>query len=324
MNLIMNLKQIVEQINRQLMISDSYSEHRVLQIMEGQNQLIYSKNGFDFFLIPIDEEEMNEQERLEGLFISIECDILENQRNRYFLIIKTQSSRREVFVPFISELICKDLANPIDALNETLREWRDFWSGKRARLSKQEQIGLLGELFTLSKLLEQSSPKLVERWGGPLDWLHDFESNRLDLEIKTTTTQPDSVYISKISQVAPMEGDKQLHLIVIGLEEGDDIDLPKMIEYVRSQLANTSELKHFEKVLHSSGYRDSEKHHYQHTYSVSFVKFHEITESSPVLKPTLLGEMPSTVENIKYNLLTHAMDTVEIDDEKWLEFCKLM
>ena len=35
MNLKMNLKQTVEQINRQLTISDSYSEKRLLQIIEG-------------------------------------------------------------------------------------------------------------------------------------------------------------------------------------------------------------------------------------------------------------------------------------------------
>jgi len=320
----MNLKQIVEQINRQLMISDSYSENRLLQIVEGEEHLIYSAEGFDFFLIPIESEEMKEQERLEGLFISVDCNILEKEKRKSFLIIKTQSSRREVFVPFISELISKELSNPIDALNETLKEWRDFWSGKRARLSKQEQIGLLGELFTLSKLLKFSSSNLVEKWGGPLDWLHDFESNKLDLEIKTTTTQPDSVYISKISQVAPMEGAKQLHLIIIGLEEGDDVNLPRMVELIRSQLANTSGINQFEKVLYGSGYRDSEKHHYLHTYSISFAKSHEITENSPVLKPKLLGEIPNTVENIKYNLLTHAMDTIEIDDEKWLQYSKLM
>lgn len=320
----MNLKQIVEQISRQLMISDSYSEYRVLPIIEGEEYLIYSKEGFDFFLIPIEEQEMQEQERLEGLFISIECNILANERNKNYLMIKTQTSRREVFVPFISELIAKDLSNPVDALNETLKEWRDFWTGKRARLTKQEQIGLLGELFTLSKLLAFSNSKVVEKWGGPLDWLHDFESNKLDLEIKTTTTQPDSVYISKISQVAPMEGEKQLHLIVIGLEEGDDINLSKMIEQVRRQLVNTSEINQFEKVLRSSGYRDSEKHHYLHNYSFSFVKSHEITENSPVLKPNLLAGMPGTVENIKYNLLTHAMDATELDDELWHKFSNLM
>ena len=47
----MNLKQIVEQINRQLTISDSYEERRLLKIKESEDQLIYSEDDFDFFFL---------------------------------------------------------------------------------------------------------------------------------------------------------------------------------------------------------------------------------------------------------------------------------
>jgi hypothetical protein len=274
--------------------------------------------------MPVENESMNEQERLDGLFIMITNDLLKSNMNKDFLVIKTQSSRREVFVPFISELICKDLSNPIDALEETLKEWRDFWSGKRARLSKHEQIGLIGELLTLSKLIANSGPNIVEKWGGPLDWLHDFESDKLDLEIKTTTTQPDSVYISRISQVAPMLGDKRLQLVIIGLEEGEEINLPRMVEIIRMNLVNSRRISDFEKVLSRSGYRDSEKHHYMHNYGLTYIKCHEITNDSPVLKPSLLGDIPNTVADIKYNLLTHAMDMTDVSDKVWSEFSSLM
>ena len=320
----MNLKQMVEQINRQLTISDSYEERRLLKIKESEDQLIYSEDDFDFFLIPIDGDVMEEQERLEGLFVSVSGNVLTTNLFQNFVIIRTQSSRRDVFVPFISELICKDLSSPIEALNETLQEWREFWSGKRARLSKQEQVGLLGELIVLTKLLQHSDPKIVKTWGGPLEWLHDFQSESLDLEVKTTTKQPDSVYISKISQVAPMEGSKQLNLIVVGLEEGDKINLPNTIEIIRSQISDSLEVNHFNKVLRSAGYREEDEHNYQKSYSITFTKYHQITDESPVLKPSILGDLPKTVENIKYNLLTHAIDTIEINDIIWKEFADLM
>lgn len=320
----MNLKQIVEQINRQLTISDSYPEKRLLKIIENDDQLIYSEDGFDHFLIPIDDEESDEQERLDGLFVSISRNVLERDKTKKFLIIKTQSSRREMFVPFISELISKDLSNPVESLNETLTEWSNFWAGKRARLSKHEQVGLIGELISLSMLIKYSGLKIIDKWGGPLDWLHDFESEKIDLEIKTTTKQPDTVYISKISQVAPMEGSKELHLVVIGLEQGEEFSLPDLVEQTRTQLLNSAKRNQFEKVLKRSGYRDTEKHYYSKTYSMAFIKSHQITENSPVLKPSLLGEIPQTIGDIKYNLLTHALDTVEVDDTKWLEFGKMM
>ena len=78
----MNLKQIVEQINRQLTISDSYPEKRLLKIIENNDQLIYSEDGFDHFLIPIDDEESDEQERLDGLYVSISKNVLEERSKK--------------------------------------------------------------------------------------------------------------------------------------------------------------------------------------------------------------------------------------------------
>ena len=228
-----------------------------------------------------------------------------------------------MFIPFISELICKDLSNPLEALNETLKEWREFWTGKRARLSKQEQVGLFGELLTLSKLVENAGSKTVNNWGGPMDWLHDFESEKIDLEIKTTTTQPDTVHISKISQLAPMEGNKELHLIIIGLEKGEDLTLPKMVMKCRAQLTEAPEIEQFEKTLSASGYRDSDNHHYSSTYSVSFIKYIKLQTVLQSLSH-LCDRNAGTVENIRYNLLTHAMDTVNLDSDLWLNFANLM
>ena len=67
MNLKVDQRQIVEQVKRQLQISESYSEYRYLPIMEGEEQFNSTKDGFDFFLIPINEQVIDEHERLEGL-----------------------------------------------------------------------------------------------------------------------------------------------------------------------------------------------------------------------------------------------------------------
>ena len=312
-----NLKEKIELIQRQLSISENHSEKRLLPIIENLQPRVFSENGYDFFLIPILTEIKDEQERLEGLFISITNNILGNDPEKTFLQIKTTSSRREIFTPFIAELISKDLSEPINALEETLKEWRDFWSGKRGQLSKFEQRGLLGELIVLNALIECVGTGIIEKWGGPLDWLHDFESEKLHLEVKTTSKQPASVYISKISQVAPMEGDTELQLIVVGLEEGDEISLPKMISSMRNTLSGSEKMSKLEKILSHSGYRDTDALFYQKEYGVSFVKSHKITKDSPVLNPKILGDIPSTVTNIRYILQVHAMEMEDIDSKKW-------
>ncbi len=319
-----NLKETVEQIQRQLSISDLHSERRLLRVVENLDPRVFSEKGFDYFLIPINADETDEQERLEGLFVSIEKNLLEGAHQQSFLQIKTQSSRREIFTPFIAELMSKDLAEPINALDETLNEWREFWTGKRGRLSKHKQIGLLGELISLNALHQCIGPSAVTYWGGPMDWIHDFQSESLDLEVKTTTMQPASVYISMISQVAPMKGDKELHLIVVGLEEGNEISLPGIVSKLRKDLSGSDKVQQFEKVLARSGYRDIHASHYSREYGITYVLGHKITKESPVLNPNVLGEIPSTVTNIKYRLQVHAMDMAKIGPDEWKDFALKM
>ena len=125
--------------------------------------------------------------------------------NRRFLRIRTSTEYRSVFSPFIVELIEKDLSNPSAALNETLRDWRYLWTGNSGRLNDNQQRGLLGELITLRNLISDGAHKLTNNWVGPHN-THDFESENINLEIKTTMQKPAS-FIT-IKQVAPLEGGK--------------------------------------------------------------------------------------------------------------------
>ena len=94
-----------------------------------------------------------------------------------------------------------------------------------------------------------------------------------------------------------------------------------MVMKCRAQLTEAPEIEQFEKTLSASGYRDSDNHHYSSTYSVhlSHIKLQTILQSLP----SLLIKV-GTVENIRYNLLAHAMDTVNLDSDLWLNFANLM
>ena len=310
-----NLRDIVNQIKNQLVISDSYTEKRLLRVVEDHPAFVYSEDSFDVVLLPTDHSLLDENERLDGLIVSVKDKELSSDMNQRYLKVKTQSEKRELFVPFIADLVSRELDDPLEALNETLKEWREFWNGKRVRLSKIEQIGLIGELLVLKELLQHSSHHIVQHWVGPLDKLHDFEGVQLDIEVKTTTKTPDSVHISKVSQVAPMDGPKDLQLVVVGLEQGDEFSLVELIDFLRVSLIELRSL--FEKTLRKAGFRDSDRHHYTQKYSLSFLKSHEITENSPVIDPKKLGELPKTVENIRYTLLTHALETKMLDTDDW-------
>lgn len=299
MNPKMNFNERVRQVSRQLEISDTHDGIRLLPALEDMEPRLYSDRNFDFFLIPINADLKEEVERLDDLYVDISDFEIAGETKRY-LRIRTSSNRRPIFTPFVAELGMKDLTDPAHALDETLAEWKEFWSGKSGELSPTRQRGLLGELSVLANLIEHGEQRLVELWGGPLDWVHDFESERLNIEVKTTMLQPPSVHISMIKQVAPMEGDgKELHLVVVGLENGDDTSLPTMVSDIREKLSRTDYLQNFEHVLRRSGYRDEHSTYYNRRYAISYNHSHQITDQSPVLNPAMLGEIPSTVVGIK-------------------------
>ena len=100
------------------------------------------------------------------------------------------------------------------AFDLTLEDWQELWRGKRGRLGPEEQRGLLGEIIVLSSLIQHNKSS-IHSWVGPLRELHDFAGRKAHLEIKTTARQPPSVFISEVGQVAPFQGEDELHLILV-------------------------------------------------------------------------------------------------------------
>ena len=324
MNHNMTLNDRVRQISRQLEASEDHPDFRLLRALEHLDVRLNSDGNYDLFLIPTNSSNSPEIERLKGLYSMVKEYEVEGIGNRRFLRIRTSTEYRSVFSPFIVELIEKDLSNPSAALNETLRDWRYLWTGNSGRLNDNQQRGLLGELITLRNLISDGAHKLTNNWVGPLGNTHDFESENINLEIKTTMQKPASVHISLIKQVAPLEGGKQLHLIVVGLENGQELSLNSEIMAIRDILKDTDYLVNFDHVLRKSGYRNHHASFYDREYSISFIQSHQINDESPLLDPRVLGEIPSTVSNIKYTLDVHGMVMEDVLYPQWKEFMSIM
>jgi hypothetical protein len=316
----MTLNERVRQISRQLEASENHADFRLLRAVENLEVRLNSDGNSDSFLIPTSSENSQEIERLQGLYTMVNEYDVEGSGAQRFLRIRTSTEYRSVFSPFIAELMAKDLSNPSSALDETLQEWKNLWMGNSGALDGKQQRGLLGELIILRNLISNGAHRIIEKWVGPLGNTHDFESERINLEVKTTMQQPASVHISLIKQVAPMEGNKQLHLIVVGLENGIELNLNSEIIEIRNILKGTDFIGNFEHILRKSGYRDHHAPFYERMYSVIYTHCHQITKDSPVLDPRILGEIPSTVSNIKYTLDVHGMDMREVLNSDWEHF----
>ena len=65
----------------------------------------------------------------------------------------------------------------VQKLEELLQRWSGYWTETKPNFSKEDQIGTLGELLILEKLLDLKPTKqTLETWSSPKmkDDLHDF------------------------------------------------------------------------------------------------------------------------------------------------------
>jgi hypothetical protein len=150
---------------------------------------------------------------------------------------------------------------PLAALEETLEVWGRLLA-RRARLSREKEIGLVGELLLLHALATTWTPaQAVASWRGPTGEEHDFGLPTLDLEVKTTTSERRRHWINTATQLVPSP-DRELWLTSIqitGAGAGHGQDLPGLVDSVGSLIASEPAESRFRAVLASIGWSDDQR-----------------------------------------------------------------
>jgi hypothetical protein len=149
----------------------------------------------------------------------------------------------------------------IGLVENVLARWKRFWSGtNQGALTRNDQVGLFGELWFLSRWLCASSDlnKVVPMWKGPNRARHDFESPTMNAEVKTTSGTDGIHMINGLEQLLePSSGVLFLFSLSVR-EEGSGTEcLPSLVNELRTKLqSNDLALSHFETTLYDSRYED--------------------------------------------------------------------
>ncbi len=95
-----------------------------------------------------------------------------------------------------------------------LERWRRFWDVNRDGLTRDEQVGLVGELWFLLEWLPRLTVASVSAWQGPLRGRHDFVSDTLSVEVKATRTGTGPV-VHRVARLDQLDepGAGQLYLL---------------------------------------------------------------------------------------------------------------
>lgn len=170
-------------------------------------------------------------------------------------------------------------------------------------LSKEIEVGLIGELITLKRLIIQEGEDVINYWNGPLFLKHDFNLPNVTIESKATV-----IKIESESRYINIHGLDQLydsnplylhvHILEEDIEEGKDLS-----EYINAVLGEITEknYKNFYKRLASVGY--SPNHKCTQKYSLNESNLYKVSEGFPRL-PITKG-----VDNgVTYKIYINAME----------------
>lgn len=248
--------------------------------------------------IAVQTVEMNTEVDSVANFIEIEC--IEPQGHAALDIVITE---------LIDALDAGASIGRVRLVQNVLAKWRRFWSGTNsANLSREQQLGLFGELWFLTRWLLPNidGSKAVQMWRGPMGARNDFETPRLSIEVKTTSRIDSAFVIHGLDQLLePSGGALCLFGLVVREEASATDSLPRLVEEARNLLsANLDELSQLDSQLYAAGFDDRHASDYSKmTLRVRSEELYRIGEGFPRLIPSsLVGGIPSGVDSIEYQL----------------------
>jgi len=252
--------------------------------------------------------------------------------NNPHLIISFDPINTEILLPFIALFIDtsdNSEEKPSQILSEMIVKWSNYWNEAKPIFGKKEQIGTLGELIVLEKLLESNlSLQTLESWSSPKmqDDLHDFESIGGNLEVKTSSSVPRSIYVSSINQMDhEIIYPKTLTIIFVKLSPGSDFTLPSVVNRIRKKCSKKGLSIFFDEMLKKRGYKDFEEDVYgELSFQLSGIDQHIITTNTPIYTHRELNTVYPAVARMTQVIDPKLIDFSPIAEDEWEQILERM
>jgi hypothetical protein len=242
----------------------------------------------------------------EKTFLEIRC--LSPTINRQFYLFATA----------VADRVSEYKETPQEAVDLELRNFGALLQEKYS-LSIERQIGLLGELLVLERLVVSEGPFAVDAWIGPQGEPHDFKIGNREFEVKTTSGTRRIHVINGLKQLTPSPECSLFILSVLLGPGGKDSgsSLPMKIEEIEQLLKRDSGcLKAFHDSLESVGYVTADRSQYDRSFALRRplalipvdAKFPVITMSSLF---TSIGEAAHRLDHIEYHVNVEGLESEE-------------
>lgn len=187
---------------------------------------------------------------------------------------------------------------------ERIKDWQSFLGREKSKyLSKEQEIGLWGELMVLRQLVDKGfSPDLIiQGWTGPDDKAKDFSVFNVCIEAKSFVGR-DSIVV-KISSLEQLDSSdcREVFLICnsLQIDDGVGLTLSDLIESIFERLDTFADKINLQGKLMRFGLTEESLGYYSTSYSLYSQTLFNIDDSFPKL---VHSNTPKEVINAVYSL----------------------
>lgn len=148
-----------------------------------------------------------------------------NPESLYVDLVCTDAAQHATFSAIAQDLIrsIRQTPGPLrDSILSALGRWRAFWSVKATGMSRDDALGLFGELWFLRRWLGTVDDATIKHWQATDSARHDFQWPSSSVEVKTATTQSASAPVHRIASLEQLAEPERGQLYLFSLQVCDD------------------------------------------------------------------------------------------------------
>ena len=225
-------------------------------------------------------------------------------------------SAKQVFFVLCNNLIsaaidCSSEEIALSAIKNRFTTWKKLFKNPTAVMTEELYKGLFGELYFLNNwLIGHHDPNIaVNAWSGPNRTAKDFSLNNDWYEVKTVSTNAETVKISSLTQ---LESERTGKLILVKTEKmSDEFDngectVDQVMSSILLRITDESVKDAFVEKIVLYGYNTDASASNFPKYRVSKVNFYRVDDNFPKITG---NDVPhSEIVRVTYELSISAID----------------
>lgn len=259
----------------------------------------------------------------------------ENLPGAWFVLLREPAGNIELFTKMALDIITvlrksayKDVSEVNNAFIQRILAWQRFMSIKHNSLSRDQIVGLNGELEVLIHLLQEipEHKRVIDSWTGPVHGVQDFSFDKTKaIEVKSYVrgTSTPKINIDSEDQLDPIALDFLFLCVNQFVECKEGRSLSDRIESVRQLLSKDSvAFSSFDEKLMNFGISDVNEDPYYDKIRLALDKMdcYHIKTGFPSIKRS---EISSAIQNVRYEINVDLVDdSFFIPFEQILAKCK--